>query len=95
MTKTYTEAFKKEAVHYVLSHPEKTCKEICQEIEIPYGTLKAWLRKIDKSDLPRREAQSPKEWEAEVKRLKREVAVQKTELELLKKFNVYLAKNQV
>jgi transposase-like protein len=97
MSKRYTDTFKQEAIHYAVSHPEKSPKEIAQEIDVPYRTLGVWLRGVDRNASMRRPSapnQTIKALEQENKRLAREVSIQKTELELLKKFNVYLAKNQ-
>ena len=95
MNKVYTEDFKRESVHYALGHPEKSRLEIAKELGVPYGTFKAWFHSVDTSEFVSIQSTTPKtprELEVENRKLKSELALKEKEVELLKKFNVYLAR---
>jgi transposase-like protein len=96
MSRHYTESYKRESVHYGLSHPEKSKPEIAKELGIPYGTFKEWFRGINLAEYVSQTAipKTAKELEQENKKLKRELELKGKEVELLKKFNVYLARMQ-
>lgn len=96
MSRNYTESYKRESVHYALSHPEKSRPMMAKELGIPYGTFKCWFQGADLAGYGGQAhgPKTPKELEQENKKLKRELELKQKEIELLKKFNVYLARMQ-
>jgi len=85
----YSDAFKRELVHYAHSHPDKRLIDIAIEFDVPKGTFSKWINLYAKEQNPM-DMPSAKE----IKRLEKELAIAKQEVALLKKFNVYLARAQ-
>lgn len=94
--KKYSSTFKQEAIHYVVSHPDKTRKQFAEELSIAYGTFKQWFSGLDLSTITAQssEPKTTKELEQEIRRLKRELEMSHKKNELLKKFSMYMAKLQ-
>jgi transposase-like protein len=94
--KKYSSHFKQEAIHYAVNHPDKSRKQVSEDLGIPYGTFKQWLSGLDLSSM-RPQGSAPKtskQLEQEIRHLKRELEMSRKENELLKKFSVYMAKLQ-
>lgn len=97
MATQYTDAFKQETLRYMQDNPQKTRKQISDELGIAHGTLKGWCASFKESGLLNQPLSSPptaKELEQQIKRLKRELEQAHQDIDILKKFGVYMAKQQ-
>jgi transposase len=94
--KTYTREFRAEAVKLVLAQG-LTLEEAAQRLAIPKGTLGTWVgaakRSTDASAAPG--SRSVAELEAEVARLRKELAVERMEKDVLKKATAYFARESL
>jgi transposase len=93
---TYTPEFRAEAVKLVLAQG-LSLEEAAKRIAIPKGTLANWVsaakRSIDPAAAPG--SRSVSELEAEVARLRKELAVERMEKEVLKKATAYFARESL
>ena len=89
----YTKEFKEEAVKMVYNEKLQVA-EAARRLNIPKETLMNWIRKYENTgDLAdRQRKEEVKEPEAELARLKRELAEKTMECEILKKATAYFAK---
>ena len=97
MATQYTDAFKQETLRYIQDNPQKTKKQIADELGIAHGTLKGWCTVFKERGAltqPLSATPTAKELEQQNKKLKRELAQAHQEIDILKKFGVYLAKLQ-
>jgi transposase len=94
--KTYTREFRAEAVKLVLAQG-LTLDEAAQRLAIPKGTLGTWVgaakRSADPAAAPG--SRSVAELEAEVARLRKELANERMEKEVLKKATAYFARESL
>ncbi len=94
--KTYTREFRAEAVKLVLAQG-LTLDEAAQRLAIPKGTLGNWVgaakRSTDPSATPG--SRSIADLEAEVARLRKELATERMEKEVLKKATAYFARESL
>ncbi len=93
---TYTPEFRSEAVKLVLAQG-MTLEEAAQRIAIPKGTLANWVSAAKRSTDPAAApgSRSVPELEAEVARLRKELAVERMEKEVLKKATAYFARESL
>jgi transposase-like protein len=95
MSKHYSTQIKQETVHYVNTHPERSIKSIATELDISYSALKSWCREARLSADPATKIiRTTVELERENKRLNKALMMKEKEIDILKKFSVYLAKLQ-
>jgi transposase-like protein len=92
----YSSSFKQEAIHYAIAHPNKTRKQVAEELGVAYGTFKQWFRGLNLDALhpQSNEPKTAKQLEQEIRHLKHELDMSRKENEILKKFSVYMAKLQ-
>ena len=87
--KTYTDDFRRDALNYVKTHPELSCKEVAERLGMPKETLYGWVRKDRRQKDPDFNGNSFSdpltETEKENIRLKRELRDAEDALEILKK----------
>lgn len=90
---SYTNEFREESVLFVLNNEMSMCKA-ARELGIPASTLTAWVKKYkEKGSFKNEQRKKPlNEKDAEISRLKRELAIVKMEREILKKAAAYFAK---
>ena len=93
---TYTPEFRAEAVKLVLAQC-LTLEEAAKRISIPKGTLAKWVSAAKKGSDPTAPpgSRSVSELEAEVAKLRRELAVERMEKEVLKKATAYFARESL
>jgi len=93
---TYTPEFRAEAVKLVLAQG-LSLEEAAKRIAIPKGTLANWVsaakRSTDSGAAPG--SRSVADLEAEVARLRKELAVERMEKEVLKKATAYFARESL
>ena len=89
----YTKEFKEEAVQMV-RREDLSRSEVAKRLQIPDQTLLNWVRKYGENGeiSVRKSKKVKKELEAEVLRLKKELAKAKMEREILRKATAYFAK---
>ena len=88
----YTKEFKEEAVAFVLKEKLGIC-EAAKRLNLPQQTLGNWVRKRDETGLqPVKQYSTASAAEAEISRLRRELAEAKMERDILKKATAYFAK---
>jgi transposase len=94
--KSYTPEFRAEAVKLVLAQG-LTLEEASQRVMVPKGTLGTWVsaakRGKDSGAAPG--SRSVAELEAEVAKLRKELAVERMEKEVLKKATAYFARESL
>ena len=94
--KTYTPEFRAEAVKVVLAQG-LSLEAAAQRIAVPKGTLANWVslakRSSDQSAAPG--SRSVSALEAEVAKLRKELAVERMEKEVLKKATAYFARESL
>lgn len=95
-TKTYTPEFRAEAVKMVLAQG-LTLEEAASRLAIPKGTLANWVSAAKRSTDPAAPpgSRSVAELEAEVTRLRKELATERMEKEVLKKATAYFARESL
>lgn len=93
---TYTAEFRAEAVKLVLAQG-LTLEEAAQRIAIPKGTLANWVSSAKRGTDPAAPpgSRSVAELEAEVAKLRKELAVERMEKEVLKKATAYFARESL
>jgi transposase len=93
---TYTPEFRAEAVKLVLAQG-LTVEEAAKRIAVPKGTLGNWVSAAKRGTDPAAPpgSRSVAELEAEVARLRKELAVEKMEKEVLKKATAYFARESL
>ena len=93
---TYTPEFRAEAVKLVLAQG-LSLEETAKRIAIPKGTLANWVSAAKRSTDPAAApgSRSVSELEAEVARLRKELAVERMEKEVLKKATAYFARESL
>jgi transposase len=90
----YTEEFKLEAIQ-LAAHSEKTLSAIEQDLGITPGLLSKWRKRYQANEETQRlELTDIAAAEAEIKRLRRELAVVQEEREILKKAVSIFSKNR-
>ena len=92
--KAYTKEFKLEAIR-LAAQPGKSAAQVCRELGLRPNQIVKWRTQLEaKQDkaFPGRGRSSDKD--AEIRRLKKELANSREENEFLKKTAVYFAKNQ-
>lgn len=87
----FTNEFKEEAVRLVVDGG-LTLAEVGRRLSISPQTLKNWVKRHQKGNLSGPGSRSVSELEAEVSRLRKELAEARLEKEILKKAMAYLAK---
>jgi transposase len=87
----YTLEFKEEAVSLVIDGG-LTVAEVGRQLSISQQTLRNWIKKHRTTGLKTPGSRSVSELEAEVSRLRKELAETRLEKEILKKAMAYLAK---
>lgn len=95
-TKTYTREFRTEAVKLVLAQG-MTLEEAAQRLSMPKGTLANWVAEAKRSQDPAAApgSRSVAELEAEVVKLRKELATERMEKEVLKKATAYFARESL
>jgi transposase len=78
----YTSEFKEEAVRMVEGHPDLSLTAVAKSLEVPLSVLSRWVKQFGRR--PEGTPLTPAEHE-ELLRLRREVALLRTEREILKK----------
>jgi len=93
---TYTPEFRAEAVKLVLAQG-LTLEEAAKRIGIPKGTLANWVSAAKRGSDPTAPpgSRSVAELEAEVSKLRKELAVERMEKEVLKKATAYFARESL
>jgi transposase len=95
-TKTYTPEFRAEAVKLVLAQG-LSLEEAAQRIAMPKGTLANWVSSAKRGNagtvMPG--SRSVAELEDEIAKLRRELAVERMEKEVLKKATAYFARESL
>jgi transposase len=93
--KTYTPEFRAEAVKLVLEQGLSQ-EQAAQRIGVPKGTLANWVSAAKRStDLAAPGSRSVAELEAELAKLRKELAVERMEKEVLKKATAYFARESL
>lgn len=94
--KTYTPEFRAEAVKVVLAQG-LSLEEAAQRLAIPKGTLVNWVSAAKRGSDPTAApgSRSVSELEAEVAKLRKELAVERMEKEVLKKATAYFARESL
>ena len=92
MTKHYSEPFKQQAIHQVLSHPEQSMLSTAKLLGIGYSTLDKWMRTYRQSIGATASAALTVEQQSIVA-LKRENAHLREVNDILKKAHVYFVNN--
>jgi len=92
----YTDEFRQDAVKQVIGGG-RSIRQVARSLEMSAGTLGNWVTKAHKGEaLTKRTAGKPvTELEAEVSRLRQEVARLRIEKEILKKAAAYFAKESM
>lgn len=91
--RTYTSEFRGQAVRLVLEQ-ELSLEAAVQRLSVPKGTLSNWVMAAKRETVCGAAApgsRSVAEWEAEVARLRKELAVERMEKDVLKKATAYFA----
>jgi transposase len=91
--RTYTEAFKTDAIKMVLEGG-KTVRQVARDLDLEPGSLHTWIRQRGKRPgdaAPKSSATSPS-LEDEVRRLRKELERVTEERDILKKATAYFAK---
>ena len=93
---TYTPEFRAEAVKLVLAQG-LTLEEAAQRIAMPKGTLANWVSAAKRGTAPKAPpgSHSVAELEAEVAKLRKELAVERMEKDVLKKATAYFARESL
>jgi transposase len=93
---TYTPEFRAEAVKLVLAQG-LTLDEAAKRIAIPKGTLANWVSAAKRGSDPSAPpgSRSVAELEAEVAKLRKELAIERMEKEVLKKATAYFARESL
>ena len=93
MRKTYTGEYKRKAVALVLEG-QFTVKQVCQELELHENTLYRWICEVENHGQRAFSGKGSRDWisQNKLKQLEKENEKLKEELELLKKFRVFLEK---
>ena len=86
----YTDEFKAEAVRLV-EEEVLSIAQVSRDLDIPSSVLGAWVHKASRAQ-PGEPTGPGEPLEAEVRRLRREVAILKEEREILKKATAFFAK---
>jgi transposase-like protein len=97
MATQYTDTFKQETLRYIQDNPHKTRQQIADELGIAYGTLKGWCSTYKETGVLSQTLSTPpttKELEQQIKKLKRQLELAHQDIDILKKFGVYMAKLQ-
>ena len=94
---TYTPEFRAEAVKLVIAQRGLTLEEAAKRIAIPKGTLANWVSAAKRGSDPTAppSSRSVGELEAEVAKLRKELAVERMEKELLKMATAYFARESL
>ena len=94
--KTYTPEFRAEAVKVVLAQG-LSLEAAAQRLAVPKGTLANWVAAAKRSGGPAAApgSRSVSELEAEVAKLRKELAVERMEKEVLKKATAYFARESL
>ena len=92
MTKHYSEPFKQQAIHQVLSHPEQSMLNTAKLLGIGYSTLDKWMRTYRQSIGVAASAALTVEQQS-ILALKRENAHLREVNDILKKAHVYFVNN--
>jgi transposase len=87
----YTHEFKQEAVSLVVEGG-LTVAEVSRRLSLCKQTLRNWIKKFRKEGLVSSGGRSVSDLEAEVSRLRKELAEARLEKEILKKAMAYLAR---
>ena len=87
----YTQEFKEEAVSLVADGGLKVA-EVARRLSISPQTLRNWIKKNENGSLDSPGGKPVSELEAEVSRLRKELAEARIEKEILKKAMAYLAR---
>lgn len=91
----YPPEFQAEAVRLVLAQG-LAISEAARRIDVPKGTLTGWVNKARNADLPVPPGSKPhRELEAEIVKLRKELAEARMERDILKKATVLLAKGSL
>lgn len=95
-TKTYTTEFRAEAVKLVLAQG-LTLEDAAERIAMPKGTLANWVSAAKRGQDPAAApgSRSVAELEAELAKLRKELAVERMEKEVLKKATAYFARESL
>ena len=93
MRKTYTGKYKWKAAGLVLEG-QFTVKQVCQELELHESTLYRWICEVENHGQRAFSGKGSRDWisQNKLKQLEKENEKLKEELELLKKFRVFLEK---
>jgi transposase len=93
---TYTPEFRAEAVKLVLAQG-LTLEEAAQRISMPKGTLANWVSAAKHGTDPKAApgSRSVAELEADVAKLRKELAVERMEKDVLKKATAYFARESL
>ena len=94
--KQYSPEFKAEAVKLVLEE-KQSMSQVSRDLKVALQTLSTWVARARKGELTGTVTPTPNTaaLEAEVKRLKKALAVAEMEREILKKAAAYFAKDTV
>lgn len=94
--KQYTPEFKAEAVKLVLEE-NQSMSQVSRDLKVALQTLSTWVARAREGKLAGTTTHNPKTvaLEAEVKRLRKALAVAEMEREILKKAAAYFAKDTV
>jgi transposase len=90
----YTDEFRRDAVDLVRS-TGRPVNEVARELGLSHETLRNWVRKHEQRQagpVPESPGSSPADKDAEIARLRREVAELRQEKEILRKAAAYFAK---
>lgn len=88
--KTYTPEFKQQAVKMMLEH-NYTLPQAAMALNVSKYTLKEWKEQLAPPPPPCPDNAPPEQLQAEIERLRRELARKQMECDILKKAAIYLA----
>lgn len=87
---SYPESFRRDAVGLVLSSPDRSLRQIAQELGVSHETLRGWVRTARKQADPEQVAAAEQAGEARM--LRKRLAELEKENEILRKAAAYFAR---
>ena len=87
----FSNEFKREAVRLLRGHPEKGITAIARELDVPQSVLRSWVAMVEAEE---KTGLSPDEVE-ELKRLRKDNARLKEEVEILGKATAFFASRKL
>lgn len=87
----FSKEFKREAVRLLRAHPEKGITATAKELDVPLSVLRSWVEMVEAEE---KTGLSPDELD-ELKRLRKETARLREEVEILGKATAFFASRKL